>query len=191
VAARAEHLNLSRRECNASLMLPAEYMSQIVLPTVDEYLAATGDRRRAYLACIATYHVRDYLTRAEGAVSKHEIERSNREIERKMRGACAHSFDVVEGICNGSKHCGNSRDDFLFAPGAEEAVPVFAFDVPGSGWGVSRWDMPGLLVEHNGHRVFVDYSVCAALSAYGQIFPQRFASIVFQKYREWVSKSEV
>jgi hypothetical protein len=172
-------------------MLPAEYMSQIVLPTVDEYLAATGDRRRAYLACIATYHVRDYLTRAEGAVSKLEIDRSNREIKRKMRDACANSFDVVEGICNGSKHCGNDHGGFLFAPGAERAIPAFDFDVPDSGFDASRFDVQGLLVEHNGHRVFVDHSVCAALSAYGQIFPQRFASIDFQKYREWVSKSEV
>jgi hypothetical protein len=148
-------------------------------------LAATGDRRLAYLACIATYHVRDYLARAE-AVSLGEI-------GRNIRGVCANSFEVVEGICNGSKHCGNRRDDFLFAPGAEQATPVFAWGAPGSGWDDSRWDGPGLLVEHNGHRMFVDYSVCAALSAYGQIFPQHFASIDFdfRRYREWVSKSEV
>jgi hypothetical protein len=164
-------------------MLPAEYMSQIVLPTVDEYLATTGDRRRAYLACIATYHVRDYLARAEDV--------SVGEIERNMRGVCANSFDVVEGICNGSKHYRNDYDDFLFAPGSEQAIPVLELDVPGSGLDVSRFDVPGLLVEHNGHRMFVDMSVCAALAAYGQIFPQRFASIDFRRYREWASKSEV
>ena len=106
-------------------MLPAEYMSQVVLPTVDEFLAATGGRRLAYLACIATYHVRDYLARAE-AVSLGEI-------ERKMRGAPAnsfYSFDVIEGICNGSKHCGNDRDDFPFAPGAEQAIPDLCIGRP-------------------------------------------------------------
>jgi hypothetical protein len=159
-------------------MLPAEYMSQIVLPTVDEYLAATGDRRRACLACIATCHVRDYLARAE-AVSLGEI-------ERNMRAVCANSFEVVEGICNGSKHCGNSRNHFLFAPGAEKAIPVFAFDVPGSGWDVSRWDVPGLLVEHNGHRMFVDHSACAVLATYGHLYPEQFASIDFETYRNWV-----
>ena len=30
-------------------MLPYEYVSEIVLPTLDEYLAATGDLRRAIL----------------------------------------------------------------------------------------------------------------------------------------------
>jgi hypothetical protein len=173
-------------------MLPAEYMSQVVLPTVDEYLEATGDRRRAYLACIATYHVRDYLARADAVSnSKREIERSTREIERKMRGVCANSFEVVEGICNGSKHSGNDRNKFLFAPGAEQAIPVFELDVAGSGLDVSRFDVPGLLVEHNGHRMFVDMSVCAALAAYGQILPQRFPSIDFRRYRERASKSEV
>jgi hypothetical protein len=110
---------------------------------------------------------------------------------KAVRGVCANSFDVVEGICSGSKHCGNSKDDFLFAPGSEQAIPVFAFDLPGSGLDVWRLDVPGLLVEHKGHRMFVDMSVCATLSAYGQIFPQRFASIDFRRYREWVPKSEV
>jgi hypothetical protein len=55
-----------------------------------------GDRRRAYLACIATYHVRDYLARAEDVKTK--------AIDALMRGVCANSFDIVEGICNGSKH---------------------------------------------------------------------------------------
>ena len=140
-------------------MLPSEYMSEIVLPTVDEHLKAMGDRRLAYLACIATYHVRDYLSRAGAG--------DTGAIVAQMRGVCANSFDVVEGICNGSKHCGNSRDDFLFAPGAEQVIPVFAFGVPGSGWGVSRWDVPGLLVEHKGHRMFVDHCVCAVLSTTG------------------------
>ena len=45
-------------------MLPSEYVSEIVRPTVDEYLAATGDLRRAILACVVTYHVRDYLAEA-------------------------------------------------------------------------------------------------------------------------------
>jgi hypothetical protein len=31
-------------------------------------------------------------------------------------------FDVVERICNGSKHRGNSRDQFLFVPGAEDVI---------------------------------------------------------------------
>src|ERR1700722_13160124 len=55
-------------------MLPSEYVSEIVIPTVDEYLAATGDLRRAILACVVTYHVRDYLAEA-GICSRTEVDR--------------------------------------------------------------------------------------------------------------------
>jgi len=158
-------------------MLPAEYVSEIVLPTVNEYLAAMGDRRRGYLACIASYHVRDYLHRAEGV--------GKLEIDRRMREKCAISFDVVEGISNGSKHCGNDRGDFRFAPGAEEVVLPFAFDV-GGGFDHSRWDVPGLVVEHDGHRLLVDFCLCSVLWSFGALFPLHLGQIDFSAYRDRV-----
>ena len=158
-------------------MLPAAYMSSIVLPTVDEYLVAMGDQRRAYLACIATYHVRDYLARAEGI--------KEAKISQSMRSVCANSFDVVEGICNGSKHSGNTYDDFLFAPGAEQVIPPTGYGV--GGYSVGRYGgAPGLVVQHKGHRMLVDFGLCAVLSGYGQLYPAHFASIDFQEYRKRV-----
>jgi hypothetical protein len=155
-------------------------MSSIVLPTVDEYLAATDDQRRAYLACITTYHVRDYLARAEGV--KKTI------ISESMRSVCANSFDVVEGICNGSKHCGNTHDDFRFAPGAEQVIPSTGYGV--GGYGVGRYSgVPGLVVEHNGLGVLVDVGLCDVLSVYGQLYPAHFASIDLEKYRKRVPGS--
>jgi hypothetical protein len=53
------------------------------------------------------------------------------EIDRRLRGMCAISFDVVEGISNGSKHCGNDRGDFRFDPGAEQVIPATGYGVGG------------------------------------------------------------
>jgi hypothetical protein len=67
-------------------MLPSEYVSKIVIPTADEYLAATGELRRAILACVVTYHVRDYL--AEAGIC------SRTEVDRRIKALCAFSFDL-------------------------------------------------------------------------------------------------
>ncbi len=149
-------------------MSPSVYLNQIILPTVDEYLAATGDLRRAILACVVTYHVRDYLAAVSGC--------SKEEVDRRIRALCAFSFDVVEGVRTGSKHVRNTkRGDFQFTPGDEKSIPVFAFDVVGSGWDEARWDIPGLEVEHQGQRLFIDFCLCAVLGAVGRAFPAEFS----------------
>jgi hypothetical protein len=157
-------------------MLPSEYVSEIVLPTVDEYLAATGDLRRAILACVVTYHVRDYL--AEAGIC------SRTEVDRRIKALCgAFSFDVVEGVCLGSKHVRNTkRGDFQFTPGDEKPIPGFYWDVPGAGWDRARWDIPGLEVEHQGQRGFIDFCLCAVLGALGQAFPAEFSGVDLEGY---------
>jgi hypothetical protein len=155
-------------------MLPAEYVSAIVLPTVDEYLAATGDLRRAILACVVTYHVRDYLAAGSGC--------SKSEVDRRIRALTAFSFDVVEGVCNGSKHVRNTQGDFKFTPGDEKSIPVAAFDVPGAGWDQGRWDIPGLEVEHQGQRGFIDFCLCAVLGALGRAFSAEFSGVDLEGY---------
>jgi hypothetical protein len=157
-------------------MLPSEYVSEIVLPTVDEFLAATGDLRRAILACGVTYHVRDYLAEA-GACSRTEV-------DRRIKALCgAFSFDVVEGVCNGSKHVRNTkRGDFQFTPGDEKSIPAAYWDVPGSGWDVARWDIPGLEVEHQGQRLFIEFCLCAVLAAVGRAFPAEFSGVDLEGY---------
>jgi hypothetical protein len=155
-------------------MLPFEYVSEIVLPTVDEYLAATGDLRRAILARGVTYHVRDYLAAASGC--------SMGEVDRRIRALCAFSFDVVEGICNGSKHVRNTRGDFKFTPGDEKPIPVFALDVVGAGFDEGRFDIPGLEVEHQGQRAFIDFCLCAVLGAVGLAFPAEVSGVDLERY---------
>ena len=155
-------------------MLPSEYVSEIVIPTVDEFLAATGDLRRAILACVVTHHVRDYLAEA-GICSKTEV-------DLRIKALCAFSFDVVEGVCNGSKHVRNTKHGaFKFTPGDEKTIPVAAWDVSG-GWDMARWDIPGLEVEHQGQRGFIDFCLCAVLGALGRAFPAEFSGVDLEGY---------
>ena len=74
-------------------MTPQEFMDQVVLPTVAELKVEPRSRRRAYLACIVTFHLKDHLKTA-----------GETGIETTMRTAAGDSFDVVRGICNGTKH---------------------------------------------------------------------------------------
>jgi hypothetical protein len=161
------------RLAGGELMLPSEYVSEIVLPTVDEYLAATGDLRRAILACIVTHHVRDYL--AEAGISKSEV-------DRRIRALCAFSYDVVDGVCNGSKHVRNTgRGDFKYTPGDERSLPIFALGMAGAGL-EGRLDIPGLAVEHQGQRGFIDLCLCAVLGTVGLVFPAEFSGVDLEGY---------
>jgi hypothetical protein len=72
-------------------MTSGEYADQVVLPTVREFMTALGDRRLADLARITSYHLVDYVAKAEG-------EPNNQQIIATMRGVCGDAFDVVDGI---------------------------------------------------------------------------------------------
>ena len=155
------------------LMLPSEYVSEIVLPTVDEYLAATGDLRRAILACVVTYHVRDYLAAAIGCETW--------EVDRRIRPLTAFSFDVVQGVCNGSKHVRNRHGEFKFTPGDEKTISVLAWDVPVSE-DMARWEIPGLEVEHKGCRTCIHVCLYAVLGTVGLAFPAEFSGVDLEGY---------
>jgi hypothetical protein len=154
-------------------MAPSEYASIVVLPTVNEFLEMPGDQRRAYLACVASYHLTDYLAKAEGA--------SKKTIIKGMRGVCANSFDVVQGICNGSKHCGADAGVYRFRPGSEEIIPSAGY---GTGfYGHTRYGgAPGLLVEHNGERLLVDFCLRAVLETFGRLYPEHLAGANLGKF---------
>ena len=104
-------------------MTPHEYATAIVVPTVREFLMERGDLRRAFLACVATYHLVDYLAHAHAASnsSKAASEKAKNEAAHEIRSAvravCALSFDVVQGICNGTKHA-----DLI--PTREAPIPI-------------------------------------------------------------------
>jgi hypothetical protein len=145
-------------------MSPQEYFSIVVAPTVAEFFAAPGDQRRGYLPCGVTYHLVDYLAKAEGV--------SNTDVCQAMRAECADAFDVVQGICHGVKHAGRDTGSFRFDPGSEQFVPPFAFDTPGAGFDQGRWDNPGIAVDHNENRLYVDASLRAVLKTLAQLYPQ-------------------
>ena len=42
-------------------MTPAEFLDEIVVPTLRECRDERRSRRRAYLACIAVFHIKDHL----------------------------------------------------------------------------------------------------------------------------------
>jgi hypothetical protein len=165
---------LPKIQTEDGILTPAEYITEVVLPTVDEYLLARADLRRAVLACIVAWHVRDYLKKGLGL--------SLGEVDARIKALCRFSFDVLEGLANGSKHFRNDKGDFHFTPGDEKPVPIFAFDTPGAGWDEGRWDVPGLQIEHRGHRVFVDHCLCAVLGSFGRAFPAEFIGIDLDRY---------
>src|SRR4030095_3617626 len=75
-------------------MTPAQYVDQIVIPTVREFRDNRRSRRHAYLACLVTFHIKDHLAKA-----------GETRIETKMRtGRSPKAFDLVRAICNGTKH---------------------------------------------------------------------------------------
>lgn len=150
---------------------PAAYFSEIVLPTVREFLADRGDRRRAYLACIAAFHLCDYVSEAEGEKLK--------KVQDAVRLACEPSFLVLQGVCNGSKHGAPSKRGFKFTAGSERDVPVFGFDMPGAGYDQGRYDVAGLEVCHQGQKLFVDWCLQVFILSIAKLYPAHFAGADF------------
>ncbi|GMV63184.1 MAG: hypothetical protein AMXMBFR74_23520 [Parvibaculum sp.] len=74
-------------------MTPADYMREIVLPTLAEFREDRRTRRHAYLACIVAFHIKDHLKQAG---EKHP--------EEKLRAVTGGAFDLVRSVCNGAKH---------------------------------------------------------------------------------------
>lgn len=124
-----------------------DFALEIVVPTVKEALADRGNRRRVYIASIVTYSLIDHIAAA--------IKVEKTKVCDSLRNVCTPAFEVVQGVCNGTKHSGKTRG-FPFEPGTDRAVPVFAFDVPGAGWGQGRWGVPGLSIQKDGAELFLD-----------------------------------
>lgn len=106
-------------------MTPKEYLEEIVLPTVADYERDTQSRRLAYVACIVTYHMADYLKKA-GVESLH----------RDMAENCDAAWSVVGAVANGAKHKDNhrSRQPFKFVAGTDQYRPPAAIGLLECGW---------------------------------------------------------
>ena len=158
-------------------MNPAEFADVVVIPTVREHLAARGDRRLAYLACIATYSLVEYVTRAEAGAGASEaaLNKARCNVGKAIRAVCAPAYEVVQGICNGTKHAGSDRGQFPFTPGSERHIPKAVWGK--TFWGHARWGVPGLSVEHEGRRMFIDRCVQALLHTFVMCYPQHFDAV--------------
>jgi hypothetical protein len=108
-------------------------MRDIVIPTVREFREEPRCRRRAYLACIVTYHLRDYLEKAgepNVGATMHLLGRNT-------------PFDVVHSICISAKHSGHDperRHKIPFSPGQDYDRPPAKWGE--AKWGLSRWGDP-------------------------------------------------
>jgi hypothetical protein len=96
---------------------PAQYLDQIVLPVVREFRDARHLRHRAYVACIVLYQLKDYLSKA-----------GERGVHRTMARVATIAFDVVRGVCNGTKHVeADASHPIPFRAGDDrERPPTFA-----------------------------------------------------------------
>ena len=147
-------------------MTPAEYVAEIVVPTVREFRESRRSRQRAYLACIATFHIKDHLKKA-GATR----------IEQTMRTACFDEFELVRSVCNGSKH---------LEVDASHAIPFVAgldYDRPPSRAGLGRagrsiaGDLKGgRVVSHNSKKYNVYTSVRSVLLQFQLQYPSLLAA---------------
>lgn len=173
-SSKPKHLRGGPQTAPAEIILtPAQYLDTITLPTVAEFLDDLGNPRRAYLACMVTAHLVDQVTRSQ-KVGKEQV----REAISALGGYRREALEIVEGICNGTKHAGTGRDAaFPFAPGHEMRRHAFEFDVDGRGFDEADWDIPGLTVSHRQVTYFIDECVRATIWSFMTAYPNHFAGV--------------
>lgn len=142
-------------------MTPTEFMDEIAVPTLREFRDERRSRRRAYLACIAVFHLKDHLKKA-----------GEKGIEIAMRAECSVAFDVVRSVCNGSKHLDTDASHVVaFRAGADTDRPPMIWGE--AVWDVSRWDdtVGGREVAHEGDKHDLYECVKAVAVAYQKLYP--------------------
>lgn len=158
-------------------LTPADYLAIVVLPTLAEFMAAPDNRRRMYLACIATAHMVDHIARSinPNGLGKYAV----RETIRKQSDHAGACLAVVEGISTGTKHAGpdpKQRQQFNYAPGQERFMPPLGASAPGGGQSEAAW-LPGFIVDHAGCPGSVDDCVRGAIRAFATAYPDLFKGI--------------
>lgn len=147
-------------------MTPADFLAEILLPTVLEFRAEPRSRRHAYLAAIVTVALTDHLKKA-----------GETGIEATMRAATGSAFDVVRGVANGDKHVRtDGRHVVAFAAGEDYDVPpstfgsfVFGFSPFGDTVGGRA-----ITTETGEWRADIHATTAATLRAFMAAYPARF-----------------
>ncbi|MEE7460673.1 hypothetical protein MFUR16E_04665 [Methylobacterium fujisawaense] len=161
-------------------MTPAEYVEVVVFPTFRDFIQAPTDRRLAYLTMISAYHLVDYLMRTSAPSDRKARDAETKRIENEIEKRCGGDFHVVEGMCNGSKHCGrDTKARAQFTPGDETRSVTFGFGTgPGiGGFGQGHFGPPRLIVFHDGKPYVVDIAARAFLLAAVDAFPQHLGAV--------------
>jgi len=86
------------------------YMNEIVDPTIGDFEVEPTSRRRAFLACVATFHCIDYLTHPK----KSKIIR--REFQKNR------SFAVVDRVAHAFKHVASGNRNAPYNPPLDVAA---------------------------------------------------------------------
>lgn len=68
-------------------------ISTVVTPTIDEFAAVPSDRRRAFVACLVTFHTVDYLTRPASPAN----------MRRRLR-IVSPEFALIDRVAHAFKH---------------------------------------------------------------------------------------
>jgi hypothetical protein len=148
-------------------MTPEDYIREIVLPTVLEFMEKPRSRRHAYLTCMALFHVKDHLHEA-GEVS----------IEDKMRAATGKAFDVVRAVCNGTKHVATDASHLIqFRAGDDfDRPPARSSEMEA---GISRLGDPvgGREIGHDPSKRADIYQACrTTLTAFCTVFANQLGN---------------
>ncbi|MFO1173211.1 MAG: hypothetical protein U1E49_19870 [Hyphomicrobiaceae bacterium] len=154
-------------------MTPAQYFNEIALPTVQEFKKDRQSRRHAYLACIAVFHVMNYLAEARS-------EKKAKTVQDIVKADLGESFHVVRVVCNSAKHLRlDDKHEIEFRSGDDWSRPAAR-----AGQAIAGLSRIG---DQNGDREFQfknrRYGIYACirriLISYEKKFPSHFAGCDF------------
>jgi hypothetical protein len=141
-------------------------MTELVLPTVEESKAERLSRRRAYLACIVTFHLKDHLAKV-----------GETGIENAMRADSQDNFDVVRGICNGTKHVRTDGSHPIpFAAGDDWERPPAVAGRLMAGVSVLGDAVGGREITDGSERIDIYSAVKAVLQSYCKLYPRHLGA---------------
>ena len=121
------------------------YLETMVLPTIEEFGTVPSDRRRAFIACLVTFHTVDYLTRPA----------SPADLRARLRHASP-DFALVDRVAHAFKHVASGHknsaempllhhDDISTRPPALAGVMMAGRSQAGDCWGAVEVDGENVL----------------------------------------------
>jgi hypothetical protein len=120
-------------------------------------------RRRAYLACVVTYHITDYLNKA--GHSQDTVHSAMHIVSRDG------PYDIVRAICNAAKHCGlDSKHSVPFVVGSDYERPPAIAGIAVADLSVCDDQTGGREIFHSGRIVDIYWSVVTLLREFQHNF---------------------